>query len=62
MGQVIGATSSRAEEPVERAMDSNCLLATLYHRFGINTKTMLTDNTGRPLPILPAGEPIRELM
>ena len=62
MGQVIGATSSRAEFPVERAMDSNCLLATLYDRFGINTKTMLTDNSGRPLPILPTGEPIRELL
>jgi hypothetical protein len=62
MGQVIGATNSRAEEPTERAMNSNCLLATLYHRFGINTDTLLTDRTGRPLPILPTGEPIRELL
>jgi len=36
MGQVIGATNARAEEPIDRAMDSNCLLATLYHRFGID--------------------------
>jgi hypothetical protein len=26
MGQVIGATNARAEEPLERAMDRNCLL------------------------------------
>ena len=62
MGQVIGATSSRAEDPVERAMDSNCLLATLYHRFGINPRTTYLDRSGRPLPILPEGEVIRELV
>ena len=62
MGQVIGATNAKAEEPVERAMNSNCLLATIYHRFGINPKDSLYDRSGRPLPILPAGEPIRELI
>jgi hypothetical protein len=62
MGQVIGATNARAEEPVERAMDSNCLLATLYQRFGINAQRAYLDHAGRPLPILPHGEPIRELL
>jgi len=62
MGQVIGATNSRAEEPVERAMDSNCLLATLYARFGINPQSTFVDRSGRPLAILPVGEPIRELV
>jgi hypothetical protein len=62
MGQVIGATGPKAEEPVERAMDSNCLLATLYHRFGIDPQDTLMDHSGRPLPILPAGEVIRELL
>jgi uncharacterized protein (DUF1501 family) len=61
MGQVIGATSSKAEEPVERVMNSNCLLATIYHRFGINPNDTLPDRLDRPIPILPAGEPIREL-
>lgn len=61
MGQVIGATNSRAEEPVARAMDSNCLLATIYRRFGINPSTPLHDRLNRPIPILPQGEPIREL-
>ena len=61
MGQVVGATGPKAEEPVERAMDSNCLLATLYRRFGIDARSTLADRSGRPLPILPAGEPIREL-
>ncbi len=61
MGQVIGATNSRAEEPVTRPMDSNCLLATLYQRYGIQTDNAYIDHAGRPLPILPSGEPIAEL-
>ena len=62
MGQVIGATNRRGEEPTERIMDSNCLLATLYQRFGIDTKQTFTDRTGRPHPILPDGTPISELV
>ena len=62
MGQVIGATNARAEEPIERRMDSNCLLATIYRRFGIDTAHLLHDRLGRPLPILPQGQPIPELL
>jgi hypothetical protein len=61
MGQVVGATNVRAEEPVERAMDSNCLLATIYHRFGIDVSRHYHDQTGRPFAILPSGRTIDEL-
>ena len=61
MGQVIGATNARAEEPVKRIMNSNCLLGTLYHRFGIDTSKSFPNEFGRPIPILTEGEPIREL-
>ena len=62
MGQVIGQTNRRGEEPIQRIMDSNCLLATLYHRFGIDTQQTFTDRSGRPLAILPEGAPITELL
>ncbi len=62
MGQVIGATNARAEHPVQRPLDSNSLLATIYHRFGIDPHQTLPDVTGRPIHILPRGEPIRELI
>lgn len=62
MGQLIGATNRKAEEPVERIMNSNCLLATIYRRFGIDTSQVYHDNSGRPIPILNTGEPIRELL
>jgi hypothetical protein len=61
MGQVIGATNAKAEEPIERVMDSNCLLASIYRRFGIDTRRHLHDQLGRPLAILPHGQPIAEL-
>jgi hypothetical protein len=62
MGQVIGATNGRAEEPVDRMMDSNCLLATIYRRFGIDTSQSFPDHNGRPIAILPSGVPIAELV
>jgi hypothetical protein len=62
MGQVVGATNPRGEEPVRRAMDSNCLLATLYRRFGIDEHHEFLDRNGRPFPILKTGEPIAELL
>lgn len=62
MGQTIGATNPKAEEPVDRIMNSNCLLATIYERFGIDTSRQFHDDTGRPFPILTDGKPIRELL
>ena len=62
LGQVIGATNRRGEEPIDRIMDSNCLLATIYDRFGIDTATSYLTNAGRPIPILTTGQPIAELM
>lgn len=62
MGQVIGATNKNGEEPVRRAMNSNCLLATIYERFGIDRSHVYYDRAGRPIQILSEGEPIAELM
>ena len=62
MGQVIGATNARGEHPVDRPMDSNNLLATIYHCFGVDFTRTLPDRTGRPIPILPHGEVIEDLV
>jgi len=62
MGQVIGATNPRGEHPTQRPMDSNCLLATIYRRFGIDFDQALPDVTGRPIPILPGGAAIDDLL
>lgn len=60
-GQVIGATNSKAEYPVERPMSPNDLWATIYTHLGINYDDSFNDLQGRPMPILPFGDPIREL-
>jgi hypothetical protein len=62
MGQVVGATNPRGEEPSGRALDSNSLLATIYQRFGIDVTEAYQDRSGRQVPILPQGEPIAELL
>ncbi len=62
MGQVIGATNAKGEYPAARPLDSNCLLATIYQRFGIDPAQTLADTAGRPIAILPKGEVIRELV
>jgi hypothetical protein len=62
MGQVIGATNSRAEYPVERPVTPQEVLATIYHHLGIDPRREFQDFQGRPIPILNQAEPIRELV
>jgi hypothetical protein len=33
-------------------------VATIYHALGIDQHATITDRVGRPVPILPGGEPI----
>ena len=61
MGQVIGATNSKGEHPVERIMSPNDLWATVYQHLGIDHTAYLTNLEGLPLQILPSGKPIAEL-
>ena len=60
-GQIIGATNPKGEEPVERAMTPNDLWATVYQHLGVDYTHEFPDHAGRPMPMLPFGEPIPEL-
>ena len=60
-GQVIGATNSKGEEPIERPLSPNDLWATVYQHLGIDHNMAFPDHFGRPMPILPHGSPIPEL-
>ena len=62
MGQVVGATNRRGEYPAHRPLTPKDLLATIYRHLGIDYRAELHDFTGRPVPILAEGEPIRELI
>ncbi|AMV37738.1 DUF1501 domain-containing protein [Planctomyces sp. SH-PL62] len=62
MGQVIGATTARGEEPKERRFTPNDLLATWYRYLGIDHTQYYPDVAGRPIALLPHGDPISELI
>ena len=61
-GQVIGSTNRKGEEPVQRAMTPNDLWATVYRHLGVDFSRSFLDHSGRPMPMLPYGEPISELI
>jgi hypothetical protein len=62
VGQVVGSTNSKGEHPKDRPLTPKDLLATLYSHLGIDHRHEFKDLTGRPIPILNEGEPIRELV
>lgn len=62
MGQVIGSTNDKGQEPKERPLKTQSLLATIYQQMGINIHHTLNDADGRPIPILRDAEPISELV
>jgi len=61
-GQVIGSTNYKGEHPQDRPLDPNDLLATVYRHLGIDYRKMVPDTSGRPVPLIPHGEPITELL
>jgi hypothetical protein len=60
-GQVVGSTTARGEHPKDRPLTPRDLLATVYRHLGVDHRHEFKDRAGRPIPILGAGEPIREL-
>jgi hypothetical protein len=62
-GQVVGSTTSKGEHPKDRPLTPNDLWATMFRHLGIDyNDTFFLDHMGRPMPILPFGDPIRELL
>lgn len=61
-GAIVGKTNEKAEHPIERALTPDNILATVYHVMGIDPTQTFLDHSGRPVPILPDNEPIREIL
>jgi uncharacterized protein (DUF1501 family) len=62
MGRVIGSTDKLGTHPHENRLTPNDLWATVYNHLGIDPHTHLYDQEKRPIPILPFGDAIRELV
>jgi hypothetical protein len=61
-GQVIGSTNDKGEHPISRPLTPNDLWASVLNHLGIDPNRAFNDFSGRPVPILPFGTPIRELL
>ena len=62
-GQTIGSTNRLGEHAVDRPVDMQEIIATLYHNLGVDPMTTtLVDPTGRPQYLLDKREPMRELV
>ncbi len=62
MGQVVGATDSRAERSIDGDIGFQNVIATIYHTLGINPRLTLPDFNGRPQYLLDDARPISALV
>jgi hypothetical protein len=61
-GKVIGRTDRDAADVVERPVSPKDILATIYHQLGVDPEQMIKDRLGRPLPLVPDGHVVREML
>ena len=60
-GRVVGSTDRLGERPKDRPLTPHDIHQTIYHVLGVDPKTHFLDHSGRPIPAVDGGEPIREL-
>jgi hypothetical protein len=61
-GRVIGKTDRIAARVIERPLTAKDVLATIYHLVGIDPHRTLTDRLNRPVPLVPYGDVIQEML
>lgn len=61
-GQIVGSTDRLGERPKDRPLTPNDIHQTIYHVLGVDPTTHFLDHSGRPIPAVDGGEPIRELI
>ena len=61
-GQIVGSTDRLGERPKDRPLTPQDIHQTIYHVLGVDPKTTFLDHSGRPVPAVDGGEPIRELL
>jgi hypothetical protein len=62
MGQAIGSSTARGENPKDRPYRVPQVLATLYHALGIDPARTFPNGSGRPMYVLDDREPVSELL
>jgi hypothetical protein len=62
MGQIVGESSDKVEVPKTTPITPQDLMATVFHVLGIPQDLHYKDGSGRPVPMLDGGKPIKELV
>ncbi len=60
MGQIIGATNSKGEHPIQRELTPQNFRSMIFHHLGIDYRQTFNDAAGRPIHIS-YGDHIAEL-
>jgi hypothetical protein len=61
-GRVVGKTDKIGGTVADRPVSPKDLLATAYHLLGHDLETMISEKTGRPVPIVPGGQVLRDVL
>ena len=61
MGQVIGKSSPKLEDPAERIITPQDVLASILKMFRLDPKMQFLNHQGRPVYVVENGRPIHEL-
>ena len=61
-GRVVGSSDDKGALPKDRPVTPQEVLATMYRHLGVDYTAHYEDPSGRPIRVLPSGEPIRELL
>ncbi len=60
-GRIVGSSDSKGAFPKDNPKTPQDVLATVYRHLGIDVHKSYLNNAGRPIPVLPSGNPILEL-
>jgi uncharacterized protein (DUF1501 family) len=60
-GRVVGSSDSKGAFPKDNPKSPQDVLATIYDHLGVDVGQHYLNESGRPIRVLPSGEPIREL-
>ena len=61
-GRIIGATNSKGEHPIERAVTPGDIHHTIYRVMGVDPEVAFLDHSGRPVAAIKEGSVIHELL
>jgi uncharacterized protein (DUF1501 family) len=60
-GRVVGSSDAQGAFPRDNPKTPQDMLATIYNHLGVNTQKQYLTSAGRPVSVLPFGQPIAEL-